>query len=349
MRRVLLAYSGSLVTSAAITWLARHGDSEVVTLTLDFGEEPELAAVRERALALGAVRAHVVDAREELVRDYMLAALQAGALQTGHALARPLIARRLVDLARMEMASAVAHGGEPGSDAETALHTCIQSLDPALDVISAARAPGMTMPELTIFGREHGVPAAQPSRYRATASLWGRVITPREGTAIPHDAFTLTRPPDECPSGPAIVEIEFAAGVPVRTNGVEMSLVELIESLETIAGAHGVGRRILGSTAVEAPAATVLEMAHRELEAIAIGPHLSSIKEQLATHYSDALIAGRWFSDARAAIDAFNRVLQARVYGSVRLELLKGRCSVLTSKLGQVATVRRADHSKVLA
>jgi argininosuccinate synthase len=330
MKRVVLAYSGGLVTSAAIGWLAREREAEVVTVTLDFGQESELAAVRERALALGAVRAHVVDVREELVSDYMLPALQAGALMNGYQLARPLIAKRLVDIARMEVASAVAHGGDAGSDTEAALHAALQSLNPALDVIAPARDWRMSHAELVAVARARGIHVPPVHLYRTDASLWGRVVTAERDHAVPDDAFTLTRGPGECPDHPAIVDIEFAAGVPVRANGVEMPIVELIESLETIAGAHGVGRTRTVSAVIEAPAATVLDAAHRELETFVVGVDLARMKERLSQLYADAMASGRWFSDRRAAIDAFCGVIQPRVTGTVRLTLLKGRCEVVS-------------------
>jgi len=348
MKRVVLAYSGGLVTSAAIGWLAQEREAEVVTVTLDFGQERELAAVRERALALGAVRAHVVDVREELVRDYMLPALQAGALKDGYALARPLIARRLVNITRMEAALAVAHGGTPGSDAEAALHELIQSLNPTLDVIAPAREWHMSSQELTAFARARGVHVPPAHGYRIDASLWGRVITAEPGHALRDDAFTLTRGAETCPEDPAIVDIEFAAGVPVRANGVEMPMIELIESLETIAGAHGVGRSRAGGAVIEAPAATVLDVAHRELETFVIGADLARMKERLSHIYADAM-AGRWFSDLRAAIDAFCRVIQPRVTGTVRLKLLKGQCLVISCESANAVQGSARTASEIVA
>jgi len=351
VKRVVLAYSGGLVTSAALGWLARELEAEVVTVTLDFGEERELAAVRERALALGAVRAHVVDAREELVREYMIPALQAGVLMDGHALTRPLVARRLVDIARMEMAPIVAHGGEPGSQGEAALHAAVRSLNPALEVIAPARDWRLPHADLVALARAGGghVPAAP--RYRVEASLWGRVLTAEPGQVIPDDAFTLTRSPEACPEQPAMVDIEFAAGVPVRANGVEMPMIELIESLETIAGAHGVGRSRTGGTVVEAPAAIVLDAAHRDLVAFVVGPDFARLKDQLSHVYAAALASGRWFSDLREAIDAFGRVIQPRVTGTVRLKLLKGQCMVISreSAGGDGRPAPPSRHSEVTA
>ncbi|HJR59133.1 MAG TPA: argininosuccinate synthase domain-containing protein [Vicinamibacterales bacterium] len=337
MKRIVLAYSGSLATSAAVAWLVQQHESEIVTVTLDFGQERELSAVRERALALGAMRAHVIDVREEFVRDYMMPALQAGVLMEGHGLVRPLIAKRLVDVARMEAASAVAHGGRLGSASEAALHAETKALDPVLDVIAPARLWRMADAELVALARARGAHVPPPDRPRTDASLWGRLMTPEPSAVVPEDAFRLTRSPDECPGDPALVEIEFAAGVPVRANGVEMSMIELIESLETIAGAHGVGRGQSGDAVIEAPAAGVLDVAHRELETFVLGADLARLKAQLSRVYSQALLEGRWFSDVREAVDAFVRVIQPRVTGTIRLELLKGRCAVLHCRSANVA------------
>lgn len=334
MHRIVLAYSGGLVTSAAIAWLAQQHDAEVVTLTLDLGQERELAVVRERALSLGAVRAHVIDAREEFVRDLVLPSLQAGALDNaGHpmavALARPLIARRLVELARMESASEVAHGGAPGTDGEAALHQAIRSLDPEIEIIAPARQWGMSDAELTAFARTRNIHVPQHVGYRTDASLWGRVLSSLDGGVVPEEAFTLTRPADECHTDGAVVEIDFVAGAPVRANGVEMSMMEMIESLETIAGAHGVGRATVNGQVIEAPAAAVLHLAHRELEAFVIGADLAAMKAELARVYARTVASGLWFSELREAIDAFVRVVQRRVTGSVRVRLSRGHCEVL--------------------
>lgn len=334
MKRIVLAYSGGLATSAAIAWLAEQRDAEVVTLTLDFGQERELAVVRERALALGAVRAHVIDVREEFVREFVLPALQADALEDGAhpmvvALARPLIARRLVEMAKMESAATVAHAGAPGTGAEASLHNAIQSLEPALEVIAPPRVWEMSYDELTAFARARNIHVPPRDSYRTDATLWGRVLTSLDGNAIPEEAFTLTRPVEDCQGDGAVVDIDFHAGVPVRANGVEMSLIEMIESLETIAGAHGVGRFAAASYVVEAPAAVVLHAAHGELESFVLGADLATMKGELARLYAAAAADGRWFSDLREALAAFTKVVQARVTGSVRVRLTGGRCEVI--------------------
>lgn len=351
MDRIVLAYSGGLVSSVAIPWLTRQYQAEVVTLTLDFGQERELAAVRERALALGAVRAHVVDVREEFVRDYLLPALQAGALKDGASLVRPLIAKRLVEIGLMETASAVAHGGEPGTQGEAALHDATASLETALTVISPARGWNMSFDELRSFARARGVHLPSSPRFRTDTSLWGGVVRANVGQTLSDDAFSLTRSREECPDDPALVDIEFSAGVPVRANGVEMCMLELIESLETIAGAHGVGRSHTGDMVSEAPAAVVLDVAHRELESLVLGPDLSRTKAQLAGTYSEAIDRGQWFGDIRQSIQAFAQGLQPRVTGMVRLKLLKGQCMVVHCQSAGAAWMPATSErrSKVVA
>jgi argininosuccinate synthase len=169
-----------------------------------------------------------------------------------------------------------------------------------------------------------------PVHYRVDASTWGRVVEAAAGTSLPDDALTLTRAPEECPSDPATLDIEFAAGLPASANGIEMSMQELMESLETIAGAHGVGRWQRDGAVVEAPAAAILATAHRALEMLVVGDDLARLKAQLEMVYTEVLARGEWFSPRREAIDAFASVVQKRVTGSVRLELLNGSCTVVS-------------------
>jgi argininosuccinate synthase len=351
MKRIVLAYSGDLITSAAIPWLATQHHGEVVTVTLDLGQEQELAETRERALALGAVRAHVVDAREAFVRDYLLPALQAGALDAGFALARPLIAARLVDIARMEKASAVAHGGQPGAPSEAALHAELQWLCTEQEILAPAREWRMSRDELVEFARTCGVHVPPDPTYRVSSSLWGRLVTPAQEHSVDGAPLTLTRDVEECPEHPAVIDIEFLAGVPVRANGVEMPIIEMIESLETIAGAHGVGRRPVGEAVVEAPAVAVLDIAHRELEKAVVGDHVAGLKHHLSQIYVEAVTGGQWSSDLRAAIAGFCRVLQPRVTGTIRLKLLKGRCTVISREpaVGAGASLRGLRPSQEVA
>jgi len=352
MQRIILAYSGGLDTSVAIPWLAEKFGAEIIALTLDLGQGQELSDVRERALAVGALRAHVIDAREEFARAYILPALQAGAIYEDRyplttALGRPLIARHLVEIARMEGATAIAHGCTGKDNDQVGLDVSVRALDGALEVIAPARMWGMTRSDEIEYARARSipVPVTIASPYSIDSNLWGRSIEcgmlEDPWMEPPDDIFTLTRSPQDCPDQPAYVEIDFEAGVPVRANGIDMPLVELIESLETIAGSHGVGRidmvenRLIGIKSreiYEAPAAVVLHAAHAELEKLVMARDLDRIKHDMGRTYADLVYNGLWYSHAREAIDAFVKAIQPRVTGVVRLKLFKGDCRVVGRK-----------------
>jgi argininosuccinate synthase len=356
MKRIVLAYSGGLDTSVAIRWLAEKYDAEIIAVTLDLGQGQELTDVRERALAVGAVRAHVIDARDEFARDYVLPALQARAIYEeryllASALGRPLIAKHLVAIARMEGAGAVAHGCTGKDNDQVGLDVSVRALDPALELIAPARLWNMSRSDEIEYARVRNipVPVTIASPYSVDSNLWGRSIEcgvlEDPWAEPPDEIYTLTRSPQHCPDEPAYIEIDFDRGVPVRANGIDMPLTELIESLETIAGAHGVGRidmienRLMGIKSreiYEAPAAVVLHAAHSELEKLVIPRDLERIKHELGRAYADAVYNGLWFSQTRDAIDAFVGAIQPRVSGTVRLKLFKGDCRVVG---------RRSDYS----
>jgi argininosuccinate synthase len=348
MNRIVLAYSGGLETSVAIPWLAEHYRAEVIAVTFDLGQGRELADIRERALAIGAVRAHVLDVRDEFARKYVLPALQSGALDHGHyrlatALSRPLIARRLIEIARMERTPVIAHGCAPESNDCLRFETAARAVDPSITILAPARDWGMTRDEAIAYARARNIPIPtdDPGPYAIDTNLWGRSImrgvTENVSEQPKDDIYLLTRAPHHCPDEPAYIDIEFEAGVPVRANGIEMPLVELIESVETIAGAHGVGRIDRGEDPLagdsreihEAPAAVLLQAAHRELEAWIVAPDLQRLMHGLGRAYADLVDDGRWFSTTREAIDAFVVTIQRRVTGSVRLKLFKGECQVV--------------------
>ncbi|HLB44872.1 MAG TPA: argininosuccinate synthase domain-containing protein [Candidatus Limnocylindrales bacterium] len=302
MERIVLAYSGGLDTSVAIPWLAEKYHAQIVAVTLDMGQGKELEDVRDRALAAGAARAHVLDVREEFAREYVLRALKADALQENRspmakALGRLLIASKLVEIAGIEQAAAVAHGSAGSGADREALDVAVRSLRPQLSVIAPVRDWGMTRPAEIAYARSRGIPILAES------------------------LDTLTESPASCPNEPAYVEILFERGEPTAINGVAMPLVDLIANLGTIAGSHGVGRV---DEAYEAPAATVLHAAHRELQR-----RVTNDADPMSHQYGEMVHSGLWFTPLRDALDAYVQKLQEHVTGAIRLKLFKGDCQVV--------------------
>jgi argininosuccinate synthase len=352
MNRIVLAYSGGLDTSVAVPWLAENYEAEVVCVTLDLGQGKELESVRERALAAGAVRCHVLDVREEFADKYILPALQAGAIYEGSyplatALGRPLIARKLVEIARIEGATSIAHGCTGKGNDQVRIDVSARALMPGVRVIAPAREWGMTRPDEIEYARRRGipVPVTVASLYSTDANLWGRSIEcgVLEDPWIepPADVYTLTKDPARCPDAPAYIELQFDKGVPVAVNGVPMSFLDIIGSVGTIAGAHGVGRidmvenRLVGIKSreiYEAPAAVVLHMAHRELESFVSPRDLLRLKQEMSLKYADMVYNGMWYSPVREAIDALVANLQERVTGVIRVKLFKGSSHVVGRK-----------------
>ena len=344
MKKIVFAYSGSLNASAAIAWLIEQHRAEVVTVTVDVGQGHGLDDVRERALAIGATRAHVIDARDEFARDFVLRSLHAGAVDDGQrplpaALTRPVIARHMVAIARLEGAPVVAHGCEDAGDAAR-LEAAIESLDPALTVLAPVQQWDMTRDELVAFARHRGIPVFAAGRAESVqASLWGRAIGIHPSDDEPsEDAYVLTESPASAPDEPAYVEVAFEAGVPLAVNGVAMPLTELIASLETIAGAHGVGR-VDGMThdshgapareILEAPAAVVLHAAHTALQRTVTPRELHRLASDLGPKYVELIERGLWFTPTREASDALVAKVQERVTGTVRAKLFKGQCQIV--------------------
>jgi argininosuccinate synthase len=312
--RIVLAYSGGPESSAALAALAGRDGTQVITATLDLGQAAELEEVHDRALALGAARAHVFDARDRFARDFILPALQAGALEHPLAtpLAIPLIARTLVDVAGMERATAVAHTARPRGTGPHPLDIALRSLSPGIAIVQAARQ-----------GLQQGTP---------DVNLWGRSCE-RAADQGDRGFYAWTNSPANCPGEPAYVEITFERGVPAAINGVAMPMVDLIASLRTIAGAHGVGRGVVQSARVElheAPAAVVLHKARRGLHQLVTSAELARLGEPLTAAYARLVRDGRWFTPEREAIDAFVQKGQEHVSGVVRLKLFKAGCDIVS-------------------
>jgi argininosuccinate synthase len=352
MTRIVFAYDGSAAGTAAMAWLRQtaeeqgNGPLELVTLTLDLGQHDELEAVRERALAAGAERAHVLDVREIFAHSYLLPALRAGAAcddgrPVGRVLSRPVIARQLVDVAHMEGTDCVAHGAWRDAVDRARLERAILLLAPSLDVRAPLVEWGPTDEQIEAFtaARHLQVPH---SGSHISADLWGRCARVAMRADLTSDnvasVYVKTKSPDDAPDDPAYVDIEFERGAPVGISGVGMPFLEIISSLETIAGAHSVGRsegrtqRIEGVEVrefCESPAATVLDDAHRALTHAVLPEDVKKPLAEIRGWYADLVQHGAWASVTREACQAFVDRTQAAVTGSVRLQLSHGRCAVV--------------------
>ena len=333
---IVIAYSGGLQSSVAIPWLADRHATDVVAVTLDLGQSIDLTEIRDRALAAGAVRAHVIDAREEFVRDFVWPTLRAGAPSDGcypmaTAMSRPLIAKKLAEIAHLEGATFVAHGSQ-GRD-RARIEQPLRALDGSL---AMASGDGMTPAQVSEYADRLGISVPAAGADRIDDNLWGRTVgrsTDDASQEAPDTAFKLSRSLAQTPASPAVVELSFERGAPTGINGVAMTPAELVDSLSTIAGEHGVGRfdrvktRLDGSRSrvlYEAPAAAVLHGARRDLDRLSASESLIRFSHAVAAAYAGVLGRGEWFSPLRQGLDAFVTSAQEGVTGTVRVRLFKG-------------------------
>ena len=349
MATVVLAYSGGLDTSVCIRWLQEHYDMDVVTLTIDLAHEPDLPAIRKKALMTGARNAHVVDARDIFIDHFIWPALKAGAVYENAyylatALGRPLIAKLLVDVAREEGAEAVAHGSTGKGNDQVRFDVSVHALAPELQVIAPVREWGLTRDQEEAYAKEHGIPVPEGSRqpYSLDQNLWGRSIEsgPLEDPWVepPEDAYEWTVAPENAPQTPAYIEIGFEEGIPVAIDGQEKNGVDLIQELNDLGGAHGVGRvdhvenRVVGIKSreiYECPAGTILFKAHEALEQLALSRDQSHFKRVVAEEISRLVYGGLWFSTLNRDLMAFVDSTQRSVSGTVRVKLYRGQATVV--------------------
>jgi argininosuccinate synthase len=338
--RIVLAYSGSVEGSAAIQWLRNRHSAEVVAVTLDLGQGRELEAIRDRALALGAQRAHVLDTRDEFAEQYVVPALRADALHDGHvpmalALSRPLIARKIVEIAGIERADAVAHTGH-ATDGASQLDRLLAELAPAIEVLTPARGWTVGSAELLAFARANGIGTAMDASGLVESNFWGRSLRQSSADVVP--AWFLGKAPDLCLSEPAFVDIAFVRGVPTALNGVVLPLNELVASLSMLAAAHGVGHMRNARLLCEAPAAVLLHTAHAELTRVATPPEVLQFSAAARLAYVDLVEKASWFSPLREGLDAYFSAVQTRVNGHVRLRLFKGEYATMSAERIQAAS-----------
>ncbi len=353
MATVVLAYSGGLDTSVAIRWIKEKYDLDVIALTIDVGNERDLPAIAERARQIGAVKAMVVDGREDFVRYFVWPALQAGAIYEGQyplatALARPLIARLLVEVARAEGAVAVAHGCTGKGNDQVRFDVSIDTLAPDLKIIAPVREWSMTRDNEITYAAEHNIPiqATSASPYSVDQNLWGRSVEcgiledPWEEP--PEDVYAWTLDPNNGDyTEPTYLEITFQRGIPIALNDEEMDSVTLIESINKTAGKYGIGRidhienRLVGIKSrevYEAPAAIVLHGAHKALESLTLSRDQTRFKEGVVSEYARLIYNGQWYSALHQDLAAYVQSTQRFVSGTVRMKLSRGNCAIAGRK-----------------
>jgi argininosuccinate synthase len=346
--KVVLAYSGGLDTSVAIKWLQEKYQAEVVTLTLDLGQEEDLKAAEEKSLMLGSVKHYGLDVREAFVRGYVFPSIRANGLYEGKyplstALGRPLIASKLVEVAEKEGAQAVAHGCTGKGNDQVRLDVTVRALNPALKIIAPVREWGLTRDQEMVYAREKGVPVSpKKSIYSTDQNLWGRSIESGvlEDPTVepPADAFEWVVRPEDAPDRPTYLKLAFEDGLPVSLDGVELDPMTLIVKLNSIAGTNGVGiidhieDRLVGIKSrevYECPAATVILEAHRELEKLVLTRHELNFKRTVDSAWSELVYTGLWVDPLRNDLEAFVQSTQNRVTGTVTVKLYKGGLRVV--------------------
>ncbi len=355
--RVLLLYSGGLDTSVMLKWIQDEYGAEVVCLTVDLGQPGEdYGVIRDKALRLGALDCHIVDAREEFARHYLLPAIRANAVYGGGyplftALGRPLIAKLAVEQARASGCDTIAHGCTGKGNDQVRIEATVATLAPELKVIAPVRSWQMGREEEIAYAREHGIPVkTHPGQgtedqapYSIDDNLWGRSSEGRWiedlGHAPEDDVFQLVTRPEEAPDRAEHVELTFEAGVPVALNGERLGLVELIERTAAIGARHGIGiidhieDRIVGLKVrdiYEAPAAAIILTAHEDLERLVCTIHQNQFKPQLERQWAFLVYAGLWWEPLREDLDAYMLRVNERVTGTVSVKLYKGHARVLT-------------------
>jgi argininosuccinate synthase len=345
---VILAYSGGLDTSVLIKWLQEEYDVDVVTFTMELGQQIDLKTVGAKALSLGAKNHYSVDGKEEFVLKYVFPAIKANALYEGTypmatALGRPLIARKLVEIAQKENAIAVAHGCTGKGNDQVRFDVTVKALAPNLKVMAPVREWGLCRETEIKYAKEKGIsipPLSDP--YSIDQNLWGRSIEcghlENADKEPLEEIYTLTVSPENAPDKPEYITIQFEAGVPVSVNRVKLNPVDLIEKLNRIAGNHGVGRvdhiedRLVGIKSreiYESPAAELLIEAHKDLEKMILTRHELEFKRQIDEKWTWLVYNGLWIDPLREALEVFIDKTQERVCGEVKMKLYKGCCWVV--------------------
>jgi argininosuccinate synthase len=353
--KVVLAYSGGLDTSVILPWLKETYGYDVIAFAAELGQGDELAGIKEKALASGAIKCVVKDLRSEFVEDYLWPMLKSGAVYEksyllGTSIARPLIAKYQVEVAHAEGATAVAHGATGKGNDQVRFELTYMALDPSLKIVAPWKDPKFTLTsrEAAVdYAKKHKIPIEQTKKkiYSQDRNLWH---ISHEGAELedpanePKDGvYAISRPLAKTPDKPDYVEVGFIEGVPVKLNGKKISGVKLIEQLNRLGGKHGIGQvdlvenRLVGIKSrgvYETPGGTILMTAHSVLESLTLDRETMHYKQQVSLKYADLVYYGLWFTQLREALDAFIDVTQRNVTGEVKLKLFKGRCSPAGTK-----------------
>jgi argininosuccinate synthase len=352
MKKVVLAYSGGLDTSCAVQWLKDKG-YEVICFIADLGQGDDFEKIEKRALVGGASKVYIKDLRKEFADDFIFPSLKANAIYEGKyllatALGRPLIAKYLVEVAHKEKASSVAHGCTGKGNDQVRFEVTARILDPKLEIIAPVRVWEFKSREEEIeYALKKKIPidVTKKKPYSLDKNLWG--VSVESGiledpwTEPPEDCYQWTNSPEDAPNRPAYVEIEFSKGIPKKLNGKGCDALKLIDILCNLGSTYGIGRsdmienRLVGIKSreiYEAPAATILHYAHRELEALVLDRETAHYKEGVSLKYAQLVYCGLWYSKLRIALDKFIEETQRNVSGTVRLKLYKGNCFVVGRK-----------------
>lgn len=352
-QKFILAYSGGLDTSVILAWLKDNYNCDVIAVCVDVGQGDDFDAVKQKALNTGASKVYVEDVKKEFVENYIFPTLKANAIYEGKYLlgtsfARPVIAKKLVDIAQKEGATTIVHGCTGKGNDQVRFELSIKALDPSLNVIAPWRIWNIRSREDAIdYAKKKGIPipVTKEKPYSMDKNIWH---LSHEGGDLENpwnqhdtDMYQMTTPPEECPDNPTYVELYFEKGIPKMIDGLTYSPVELIEKLNEIGGKNGIGiidmveNRLVGMKSrgvYETPGGTILYTAHKELEYLTLDKQTFHYKELVAQKYSELVYDGMWFTPLRDALDAFIDSTQENVTGTVKLKLYKGSCSVAASK-----------------
>jgi argininosuccinate synthase len=349
MKKIVLAYSGGLDTSCAIKWLKDKG-FQVICFIADLGQGEDFQKIESRALAAGALKVYIKDLKEEFIKDFIVPAIKANAIYKGKyllatALGRPLIAKYLVEVAHKEKAEFVGHGCTGKGNDQVRLEVTTAILDPKLKIIAPLREWEFKSREEEIdYALKNNIPidVTKKKVYSLDRNIWGISIEAGILEDLeqepPEDAYIMTKSPSGVSSYPRYVEISFEKGVPKKVDGKVYGLKEMINMLNEVGGSYGIGRsdmvenRLVGIKSreiYEAPAGTMLHVAHKELECLVLDRELAHFKEIISLKYSELIYYGLWYSPLKEALDGFINSTQKNVTGSIKLKLFKGACAAV--------------------